>query len=85
MRTFEITWYKNERNPIERKNRVLVTRPTGTIEKDAKYAVGLFTSEFGSLKKNSIISIAEVDKDGNQIGELITPMDGENAIVPTGS
>ena len=84
MRTFEITWYKNERNPIERKNRVLVTRPTGTIEKDAKYAVGLFTSEFGSLKKNSIISIAEVDKDGNQIGELITPMDGENAIVPTG-
>lgn len=84
MRTFEITWYKNERNPIERKNRVLVTRPTGAIEKDAKYAVGLFTAEFGSLKKNSIISIAEIDKDGNQIGELITPMDGENAIIPTG-
>ena len=84
MRTFEITWQRNERYPVERKNRVLVPRPTGSIEKDAKYALSVFTSEFGSLKKNSIISIAELDQDGNQVGELITPMEGENAIVPVG-
>ena len=84
MRTFEITWFKNEKNPIERKNRVLVTRPTGAIEKDAKYAVGLFSAEFGNLKRNTIISIAEIDADGNQIGDLITPVEGENSIVPTG-
>lgn len=84
MRTFEITWYKNDRNPIERKNRVLVTRPTGAIEKDAKVALGIFSAEFGNLKKNTVVSITELDKDGNQIGELITPIEGENAIIPTG-
>ena len=84
MRTFEITWYKNDKTPIERKNKVTVTRPTSAIEKDAKYAVGLFSSEFGNLKKNTIISIAEIDANGNQIGDLITPVEGENSIIPIG-
>ena len=83
MRKFEITWFKNERNPIERKNLVTVTRPTGAIEKDAKTALGIFSSAFGNLKKNTIVSIIEIDKDGNQIGEPITPVDG-SSIVPTG-
>lgn len=83
MRKFEITWFKNERNPIERKNLVTVTRPTGAIEKDAKAALGIFSSAFGNLKKNTIVSIIEIDKDGNQVGEPITPVDG-SSIVPTG-
>lgn len=83
MRIFEFTWQKNERNPVERKNKVLVARPTGAIEKDAKYALGLFATEFGNLKKNTIISIIEVDNDGKQIGEPITPVENSEAIVPT--
>lgn len=83
MRNFEITWFKNERNPIERKNLITVTRPTGAIEKDAKAALGIFSAEFGNLKKNTIVSIAELDKDGNQVGELIKPIEG-SSVVPTG-
>lgn len=83
MKTFEITWYKNERNPITRKNKVLVPRATGAIEKDAKRALGIFIEGFGGLNKNTVVSIAELDENGNQVGELITPVEGENTIVPT--
>jgi hypothetical protein len=48
---------------------------------DAKSALNLFLSQYGGLKKNTIIKIIEMDENG-QIGEDIIPIDN-NSIVPT--
>jgi hypothetical protein len=67
MKTFEILWFKNEKygNPIERK----------TVIKsiDAKSALQVFMSANGNLKKNTIIHIQELDKNGEPVGEPIVP------------
>lgn len=82
-RTFVFKWYENVRygTPVERENSVLVTKPSGDIGHDAKAATELFCKSFGSLKKNTIISIQEMNDKGEPVGEPITPAD-ENSIVP---
>ena len=47
----------------------------------AKAATDLFCRTLGNLNKNEIVSIQQIDKDGNPIGEPILPMEG-SSIVP---
>ena len=62
MREFVFTWYKNVKvgKPIIRKNSIKV------IEEDfataAHKATNLFCSQFGNLKKNTIVQIQEMQK-----------------------
>ncbi len=67
MKTFEILWFKNEKygNPIERK---VVVQSI-----DAQSALQVFMSANGNLKKNTIIHIQELDKNGEPVGEPIVP------------
>jgi hypothetical protein len=67
MKTFEILWFKNEKygNPIERKTVIQST--------DAQSALQVFMSANGNLKKNTVIHIQELDKDGEPVGEPIVP------------
>ena len=51
--------------------------------KNAKAAVGIFINSIGSLKKNEIIEIQEIDENNKPIGEVIKPMDN-TSIIPTG-
>ena len=69
---FQFTWFKRERNPIERKNVVTVTRNTTDIKEAAESAVGTFISVFGNLKRNEIVSIYPLNKDGELFGDAIT-------------
>lgn len=71
MKTFEILWFKNEKygNPIERKAVIQST--------DAQSALQVFMSANGNLKKNTVIHIQELDKEGNPIGEPIVPSEEE--------
>ena len=82
-RTFIFNWYENTRygSPIERKNTVFVAG-TGDIGHDAKQATDVFCKSFGNLKKNTIVSIQEVNDKGESIGEPIIPTE-ENSIIPT--
>lgn len=69
MKNFIFTWHKNERygDAIIRKNKIVCDNPQD--------ATAAFMRGFGNLKKNTIISIQEVDNNGNAIGEPITPME----------
>jgi hypothetical protein len=69
MKTFEILWFKNEKygNPIERKTLIQSI--------DAQSALQVFMSANGNLKKNTVIHIQELDKNGEPIGEPIVPED----------
>ena len=71
MKTFEILWFKNEKygNPIERK---VVIKSS-----DAQSALQVFMSANGNLKKNTVIHIQELDKEGNPVGEPIVPSEEE--------
>lgn len=81
-RTFIFTWKDNSYNAFERHNTISISKSTGEIGYDAKAATDLFCKTFGNLKKVSIISIQEIDKNGKAIGEPITPQE-ENSIIPT--
>ena len=83
IRNYNIEWYPT-RDGIEfkRSSFIRLSKPIGKTEHDAKAAVNIFTSQFGNLKKNTIVKIIEMDENG-QIGEDIVPIDG-NSIVPTG-
>lgn len=69
---FQFTWFKRERNPIERKNVVTVTRNITDIKEAAESAVNTFVSVFGNLKRNEIVSIYPLNKDGEPFGDAIT-------------
>lgn len=82
IRNFVFNWYENVRygTPIERKNTIQVTK-TSDLGHDAKKATDVFCKGFGNLKKNTIISIQEMNDKGEPIGEPIVPTE-ENSIVP---
>lgn len=84
MRKFIFTWYKNVKygKPVERKNTISVINK-GDIGMTAKAATNVFTKNFGSLKYNTIVSIQEIDENGNPVGEPITPQEN-SSIIPTG-
>ena len=83
MRNFEFTWYeKNDRLKMKRHNKVqAAVVDTAEIGTAAKLATDLFCRTLGNLNKNEIVSIQQIDKDGNPIGEPIVPMEG-SSIVP---
>jgi hypothetical protein len=85
-RSYEITWYANKdakyKEPTPRHTKLSIGKPTGETSIDAKAALGVFTANFGSLARNTIVSIKEFDENGNQLGEDITPSDKENSIIP---
>ena len=78
-RYYLITWFENK-NKIERTNKIVLGHPRGKVEVDAQAAADLFVKSFGNLKKNTIISIKEFDENDNQIGEDIKP--SVDAVVP---
>ena len=84
IRNYNIEWYPT-RDGIELKRQTFIrlSKPTGHTNVDAKAALNIFISQFGNLKKNTIIKIKEMDENG-QIGEDIIPTDNENAIIPIG-
>ena len=81
MKKFCFTWYKNEKysTPIERKTEI--SSPVDDLASAAKQATVIFTKLNGSLKANTIVSIQEIDAEGNPIGEPIIPTE-EEMIVP---
>ena len=82
IRNYTIIWYPTkEGQNMTRKSLVKLSKPTGQTAVDAKSALNLFISQYGGLKKNTIIKIIEMDENG-QIGEDIIPIDN-NSIVPT--
>ena len=83
-RIFDFTWYKNVKygEPMVRTNRIMVAND-GDVGRAAKAATNVFTKNFGNLKKNTIISIQEINEKGEKVGEPIVPQ-GETSIVPTG-
>ena len=84
MKRFIFTWYENVKygTPVERKNTITV-KNKGDIGMTAKAATDVFTKNFGSLKYNTIVSIQEIDENGNSVGEPITPQEN-SSIIPTG-
>ena len=80
-RIFNFIWYKNERYRIMERESLITVISTGDIGYDAKQAVEVFCKTFGNLKKNTIISIQEVNEKNEPIGEPIIPMN-ENSIIP---
>ena len=84
-RIYRIKWYpKKDREEVSRYTLIRLSNPTGKTFIDAKNAVDLFTKSCGNLKRNTIIKIQELDENGEQIGEDITPSTNENAIIPSG-
>ncbi len=83
-RKFAFVWYENPKygNPITRNNAIEVVNASPDTGMAAKAAVAVFTKRFGSLKKNTIVSIQEFNDNG-PVGEVITPSE-ESSIVPTG-
>ena len=84
MRNFLFTWHENVRygKPMVRTNLVTVNA-SGEIGQVAKAATNVFTKNFGNLKRNTIVSIQEINEKGEKVGEPIVPQD-ETSIIPTG-
>lgn len=80
MRYFEVRFVDKKKN--ERTTKVTIPKSTKDLGFDAKSALGIVTSNFKGVNANSIVWMKEVDKEGNQVGELITPAADNNAIVP---
>ena len=82
IRNYNIEWYPTrDGEDFKRQTFIRLSKPTGHTNIDAKAALNILISQFGGLKKNTIVRIKEMDENG-QIGEDITPMDKENAIIP---
>ena len=85
VRIYRFTWYPTkDRKELSRHTLIRISHPTGKTEIDAKNATNLFIKSCGSLKRNTIIKIQELDENGEQIGEDIIPSADENAIIPSG-
>ena len=86
IRLYDIKWHlaKEERcgkAPVNRTTMVKLTDAKGEVAVDAKRALNIFIKSCGNLKKNVVTEIIEMDEDGVQIGEKITPTG--DSIIPT--
>lgn len=82
IRNYNIIWYPTkDGEKFKRETFIQLSRPTGETNIDAKAALNIFISQFGNLKKNTIIKIIEMNENG-QIGEDIIPMT-DTSIIPT--
>ncbi len=83
IRNYNITWYPTrDGEKMTRDTFIRLSKPTGKTEYDAKAALGIFIAQCGSLKKNTIVKIIEMDENG-KIGEDIVPTEG-SSIIPVG-
>ena len=83
IRNYNIVWYPTkDGEKFTRQTFIRLSKPIGKTAVDAKAALNIFISQFGGLKKNTIVKIIEMDENG-QIGEDIIPTE-KSAIVPTG-
>ena len=83
IRNYNITWYPTkEGEKMTRETFIKLSKPSGDTSHDAKAALNIFISQFGNIKKNTIVKIIEMDENG-QIGEDIIPMT-ETSIIPAG-
>lgn len=81
MQRFNFTWYA-KKDKIERHTKVQTNvADSAELSIGAKAATDLFCRTLGNLNKNEIVSIQQIDKNGNPIGEPILPMEG-SSIVP---
>ena len=81
MQRFNFTWYAKQ-DKIERHTKVQTNvADSAELSIGAKAATDLLSRTLGNLNKNEIVSIQQIDKDGNPIGEPILPMEG-SSIVP---
>ena len=81
MQRFNFTWYAKQ-DKIERHTKVQTNvADSAELSIGAKGATDLLCRTLGNLNKNEIVSIQQIDKDGNPIGEPILPMEG-STIVP---
>lgn len=81
-RSYLITWFKNGYHESVRETLVNIPKPTGKTSKDAKAALDIFMTYNGSLKKNTIVSIKELDENKKQIGKDITPSKNKDIFLP---
>lgn len=79
MRYFIVKFTDKKKN--ERETKVTISKSTRDIGYDAKSALNIVTSNFKGVNANSIIWIKEINKKGEQVGDLITPTD-ETSIIP---
>ena len=87
IRLYNIKWHltKEERcgkQPVDRTTMVKLMDANGEVAIDAKRALNIFIKSCGNLKKNTVTEIIEMDEDGNQIGDKITPTG--DSIIPVG-
>ena len=81
IRNYNIIWYPTkDGEKFKRETFIKLSKPTGETNIDAKVALNIFISQFGNLKKNTIIKIIEMNENG-QIGEDIVPM-ADTSIIP---
>ena len=80
MRYFVVKFTDKKKN--ERETKITISKSTKDIGIDAKSALGIVTSNFKGVNANNIIWMKEVDKEGKQIGELITPSSEDTSIIP---
>ena len=81
IRNYNIIWYPTkDGEKFKRETFIKLSKPTGETNIDAKVALNIFISQFGNLKKNTIIKIIEMNENG-QIGEDIVPMT-DTSIIP---
>ena len=83
IRHFVIRWAKkvNFGQPCERETVIHLPKASKDTGVNAKAALNILTSQYGNLKKIDIIWMKELDENGKQIGDLITP-DEETNIIP---
>lgn len=80
IRNYSIEWYPTrDGEDFKRSTFIKLGRPCGKVEVDAKAALNIFISQFGNLKKNTIIRIKEMDENG-QIGDDIVPTEDSNIL-----
>lgn len=78
-RMYRISWFSNK-DKMQRSSWIKLSKPTGDTGIDAKSALNIFTSQFGSLKYNTIIKIQEFNENGTQLGEDIVPQEDTSFI-----
>lgn len=78
-RKYCISWFSNK-DKFQRTSWIKLSKPTGDTSIDAKSALNIFISQFGSLKYNTIIKIQEFDENGTQLGEDIVPQEDTSFI-----
>ena len=85
VRYYIFKWYETKGakygNPIIRTNKITLSHPSGETAVDAKVAVNIFITTYGNLNCNTIVSIKEMNENG-QIGEDIIPSE-DNSIIPS--